>query len=93
MLQPLVHCNSDGPNRNGSSFDLSQDEDDFNMDRNWEHGLDFVFFILLYFFHKVLFCRLPTPISLFTLASCDFQLGIGVIGVDMDINEDMTDRN
>ena len=42
MLQPVVHHNSDGPNSNESSFDSSPDDHDF-MDRNWEHGLVFVF--------------------------------------------------
>ena len=47
MIEPVVHHNSGGPNSNGNSFDSSQDEDDFNMDRNWEHRLAIIF--LLYF--------------------------------------------
>ena len=51
MIEPVVHQNPDGPNRglnsNGRSFDSSQDEDDFNMDRNWEHRLITIF--VLYF--------------------------------------------
>ena len=49
VFQPVVHHNSDGPNSNGSSFDSSTDEDDFSMDRNWEHGLVFIFYYTLPF--------------------------------------------
>ena len=54
MFQPFVHHNSEGANSNGGSFDSSPDEDDFNMDRNWEHGLVFTFYYTLPFFYKVL---------------------------------------
>ena len=45
----------------------------------------FYIFIVLCLFYKVLFYRYPTFISLFALATCGFQLGIGDMGVDMDI--------
>ena len=44
MLQAVGYHNSDGPNSNRSCFDLSQDEDDFNNEQNWENGL-------IYYFH------------------------------------------
>ena len=51
-----------------------------NGDIDW-----FLYFIILCCFYNVLFYRFPTSISLFSLASCDFQLGISGIGVDIYI--------
>ena len=50
MFHPVVHHNSDRPNSNESSSDISPDEDNVNMERNWEHGLVFIFLLytLLY---------------------------------------------
>ena len=45
MSRIVAHHNSDGPNSNGSSFDSSPDEDDFNRERNWEYGLVFIFLL------------------------------------------------
>ena len=39
MIKPVVHHNLYGPNSNGSSFDSSQDEDDFDTDRDWDVDL------------------------------------------------------
>ena len=69
MIEPVVHQNSDGPNSNESSFHSSQDEDEFNrfnMDRNWERGLGFVFIIYIEPFYKVLFYRFLTFIPSFS---------------------------
>ena len=51
-----------------------------NGDTDW-----FLSFIILCLFYKVLFYRFPTSISLFTLASCDFQLDLCGVGEDIDI--------
>ena len=45
--------------------------------------IGFSYFIILCLFYKILSYRFLTFMCLFTLASCDFQLGIGGIGVDI----------
>ena len=84
MFEPVVRQNSGGPNSNRSSSDSSPEEDDFNMERHWKHGLVYIFLLSFAFSIKYYFIdfQLLYP-CLAWLESC-FELGIGVIGVDID---------
>ena len=56
MIEPVIHHNSDGPITGVTlTFDSSQDEGDFNMDKNWEHGLVIIFLIYFAFSIKNFF--------------------------------------
>ena len=56
MIEPVIHNNSDGPTTGVTlTFDSSQDEDDFNMDKNWEHELVIIFLIYFAFSIKNFF--------------------------------------
>ena len=88
IINPVAHHNSDRPNSDWSSIDLSQDEDHFNMDRNWEHGLVIIFPLYFAFSIKCYFIDFQ---HFYLCSSLCHMVSNYVLVCDINIHTNATD--